>query len=318
MVCVGDVDPAARFLVDATKQCLDEAVELVGPGAVTPGGFPVRDRWTCPHGMAWSTSPFWFMIGILSMYKCIFMYFPQWLHAFSFTINWAGRTEVESDWPFLPWLCAEEGLARYSLWWWVWEMAGFWAVGTTFVLFLWSKSLPRRLEKPWFCIRSGQFTLIITYIADLFLIGVNLRGGWDVQLPCDILRSSGCESVLWPFHRKWAPHASECQPCAQQSCARTPSGDDFYYWTNLCRSFGGRNHHVLGIFWLVTGCYRMLPVTLQQTCGLLENALYWLSHLVLGISRLATFDYRSAPSTNLPDLLVLLQRSVSIHTLQKI
>lgn len=32
MVCVGDVDPAARFLVDATKQCLDEAVELVGPG----------------------------------------------------------------------------------------------------------------------------------------------------------------------------------------------------------------------------------------------------------------------------------------------
>ena len=44
MVCVGDVDPAARFLVDATKQCLDEAVELVGPGAVAPGGFPVRDR----------------------------------------------------------------------------------------------------------------------------------------------------------------------------------------------------------------------------------------------------------------------------------
>ena len=32
MVCVGNIDENARFLVDATKQCLDEAVELVGPG----------------------------------------------------------------------------------------------------------------------------------------------------------------------------------------------------------------------------------------------------------------------------------------------
>lgn len=32
MVCVGNIDENAKFLVDATKQCLDEAVELVGPG----------------------------------------------------------------------------------------------------------------------------------------------------------------------------------------------------------------------------------------------------------------------------------------------
>eukprot|EP00913_Durusdinium_trenchii_P018960 g17818.t1 len=32
MVCVGDIDEDARFLVDATKECLDEAVQLVGPG----------------------------------------------------------------------------------------------------------------------------------------------------------------------------------------------------------------------------------------------------------------------------------------------
>lgn len=33
MVCVGEVDKDARFLVDSTKQCLDEAVQMVGPGA---------------------------------------------------------------------------------------------------------------------------------------------------------------------------------------------------------------------------------------------------------------------------------------------
>ena len=32
MVCVGEVDQDARLLVDATKQCLDEAIRFVGPG----------------------------------------------------------------------------------------------------------------------------------------------------------------------------------------------------------------------------------------------------------------------------------------------
>ena len=80
MVCVGDVDPAARFLVDSTKQCLDEAVQLVGPGAVRIPGLPLdhetqiqKPKVLDEHGMVHEFILIHHSDSTCSMATCVFI-----------------------------------------------------------------------------------------------------------------------------------------------------------------------------------------------------------------------------------------------------